>query len=347
MASMNTQTNTVNSVNAKRPSSAKKGLSFTAEQLKQLHWREGLSLTQIGALYGVSCAAIEYWIKKLGLAGRSRVDNLLFEPSPALSYVLGVVLGDGCVYRLAKGNYSIRLSVCDKVFAERFSESVSLLGFKPCKMIRTQSKHEGWRDRWLSYFYSDAFGNWYAAMTLDKRIELGMKHPDAFVRGFYEAEGTIVRHHGRLEITMSDTHADGLIIDAIQASLPSGIVSNKYMVEKCGIKAYCLSITRALDVKRFLAWTMPCMKTVPRPEILPAEQEETQANTEPIPDRNAGAGVENTKVAQNGRQVGHRPATDDAQPSGRHQPIRCIPTYAETHRAQQKCPAPGRAITFL
>lgn len=147
MASMNTQTNTVNSVNAKRPSSAKKGLSFTAEQLKQLHWREGLSLTQIGALYGVSCAAIEYWI--------------------------------------------------------------------------------------------------------------------------------------------------------------------------------------------------------PRPEILPAEQEETQANTEPIPDRNAGAGVENTKVAQNGRQVGHRSATDDAQPSGRHQPIRCIPTYAETHRAQQKCPAPGRAITFL
>lgn len=345
---MNTQENTVNSVDAKRPSSARKNLTFTADQLRKLHWIDGLSLTQIGKRYGISCAAVDYWMKKLGLSGRSHVDNLLFEPSPALSYVIGVVLGDGCVYKQAKGNYTIRLNVCDKVFAERFSEAVRLLGFKPGKILRVKAQKKEWRDAWLAYFYSDAFGNWYASMSLDERIALGMKFPDAFVRGFYESEGTLVRHHGRLELSMSDTHANGAIMLAIQSSLPAGIVSHYYKWARPEGTAYVLSITRALDVRRFLAWVMPCMKTAPRSETnQDSTAEETQANTEAIPDRDVGAAVENTKAAQNGKRVGRRPATDGVQPSGRYQPLRCIPTCMETCRAQQKCPAPGKAITFL
>lgn len=338
------------SVDAKR-SSAKKNLVFTIDQLKKLHWIDGLSETQIGAKYGVSCAAINYWMRKFGLSGRKHVDNLLFEPSPALSYVLGAILGDGCVYRRKKGNYTIRLQVCDKVFAKKFSDAVKLIGFKPGKLIQEKAKEKGWRDKWLSYFYSDAFGNWYTSMTLNDRIELGMKFPDAFVRGFYESEGTLVRHHGRLELHIYDTHADGLIIYSIQKNLPHGIVSHIFHrhIDNGGI-CYMLSITRDLDVRRFLAWTMPCMKTVPRAEDdndYSIEADDTQANTEAILDRNAEAAVENTKAAQNGEQVGLRPAMDGVQPSGRSQPVRCIPTCVETHRAQQKCPAPGTTVTFL
>ena len=76
-------------MDAKRPSSAKKGLVFTATQLKQLHWIEGLTEVDIGQRFGVSGAAIHWWMKKLDVCGRQKVNNLLFEASPALSYLLG------------------------------------------------------------------------------------------------------------------------------------------------------------------------------------------------------------------------------------------------------------------
>lgn len=346
---MNIQTNTVNSVNAKRPYSAKKNLSFTAEQLKKLHWVDGMSLTQIGVLYGVSASAISHWMNKFGLAGRSHVDNLLFEPSPALSYVLGVILGDGCVYLREKGNYTVRLNVCDKVFAERFSEAVRLLGFTPGRIIRVKAQREEWRDAWLSYFYSNAFGNWYTTLSLDERLEMGIKFPDAFTRGFYESEGTLTRHHGRLELSMSDTHGNGKILTTIQNHLPHGITSHCYSFKrKDGATVYQLEITRGLDVRRFLAWVMPCIKVVPRSEYEEmTKTEKTHADTEAIPDRNVGAAVENTKVTQNGKRVGLRSVMDGVQPSGLSQQIRCIPTYKETCRGQQKCSVPGKAVTFL
>jgi hypothetical protein len=55
-----------------------------------------------------------------------------------------------------------------------------------------------------------------------------------------------------------------------------------------------ICINNHLDIKRFLAWIMPCIKTTPR----------GQANTEPSRIRDGAEGVENTKAIQNGRRVG-------------------------------------------
>lgn len=339
---MNTQINTVNSVDAKRPSSAKKGLSFTAEQLKQLHWVEGLSETEIGKRYGVSCAAIHWWCKKLGVDGRSRVSNLLFESSPALSYMLGCILGDGCVYLRADERYTVRFAVCDVRLAEEFAQTARLLGFNCNKLIRSKGAGENCRDRWLAYFYSNEFGKWYEELGMQGRLDVASKFPAQFVRGFYESEGSLVRHKGILELSMVDTHNDGMLIHFVKSVLPAGTESKVYTFQSKdeGRKLrYTLGVFRQLDVARFLAWTMPCIKTRPRLE------EEPQANTEPIRDRDAAAGVENTKALQNGEQVGTHAAMRVLQPRARSKPRRCIPTSQETVRERQKWPAP-RTVTF-
>ena len=186
-------------------------------------------------------------------------------------------------------------------------------------------------------------------MTLEERVALGLKYPDAFIRGFYEAEGTLVRHHGRLDLTMYDTHANGAIIDAIFSAITSrGIRAHRWRhVGPKGIQVYKVAITNALDIRRFLAWTMPCMKTAPRKESEDPTEDEMHVNTEPILDRDVEAGVENTNVVQNGEQVGCHPAMGDMQPSEPSQGLRCIPTCMETCREQQKWPAPGTVVTFL
>ena len=339
---MNTQTNRVNSVDTKRPSSAKKGLSFTAEQLQKLHWVDGLSETQIGARYGVSCAAIHWWCKKLGVSGRKDVKHLFFEPSPALSYVLGCVLGDGCVYLRKDNRYTVRFAVTDRALAEEFAKAARLVGFKCDKITRCKPAEEHHKTIWLVCLYSNDFGAWYENLGIMGRLEVGLKFPANFVRGFYESEGSIVRHRNCLELSIIDTHHDGLIIKSIKDVIPLGIEAKtyKFLAKEKGFRdRHVLAIYRQLDVARFLAWTMPCIKTVPRPE------EEPQVNTEPILDRDVEAGVENTKAIQNGTQVGTHAATHVSQPPARPKPRRCIPTLQETARGQQKCSAP-RTVTF-
>ena len=69
-----------------------------------------------------------------------------FKPvsSPDLSYVLGVLMGDGCVYKTIRRynhkkiyyGYMIHLSVRDKSFAEEFAEALSQIFNKEVKVIR-------------------------------------------------------------------------------------------------------------------------------------------------------------------------------------------------------------------
>lgn len=295
---MNTRKNLVNSVDAK--SSAKRGLSFTAKQLKQWHWNEGMSLSEIGKMHGVSCAAIGYWFQKLHIQHRSNLQEVLFEPSPALSYVIGVILGDGCVYHNKSRNnqWTIRLQVTDRVFAEHFRDAIKLVGIN-CNVLTVKSHNPKWSDKYLAYSDSRTFGEWWTNTGRIGAAEFAAQFPDSFVRGFYEAEGTIKNHRGRLELSICNT--DGSLMKLVRSIIPQSIRCSllQFGPYKPGTKArWDLCINNQLDIKRFLAWTLPCMKTSPR----------GHANTEPILDRNIKAGVENTKAIQTGWQVGHRGA---------------------------------------
>ena len=301
---------------------------------------EGLTVTEIGKRLGITAAGVNYWMSKFNLCGQRHVKFLLFEPSPALSYVLGVILGDGCVNKRKNGGYTIRLNVKDREFANSFSKAMRLIGFNTGKLLHIRSKNPKWSDTWLSCSYSKEFGEWYNGMTLKEKINLAMKFPCDFTRGVYESEGSIVRHHGNLDLSITNTKEKGCeIIMAIKNNLPDGIKSSVSTRKNKYGKVYTLSITKNIDIRRFLAWTMPCIKTVPRSELISCA-EETQANTEPIHYGNVVEGVENTKADLKGGRVGRVQAIDHVQRSGRCQPVRDIPTHMETCGDEQKCLVP-------
>lgn len=297
--------NLVNSVDAK--SSAKRGLKFTAKQLQQLHWNEGVSMLEIGKRYDVSGAAICYWFKKLGVQHRSNLRTVLFEPSPALSYVIGCILGDGCVNerKQPKGT-TIRLQVKDLEFAESFAAAIRLIGIR-CSVIPLRVRNKKHSPLFLAYSYSNQFGKWWQEIGRDGAAKFARAFPADFVRGFYEAEGTIKFHRNRLE--MGITNTDEKLIKSVESCIPSGIRRTvlKFGPYMAGRKArYDICINNQLDIKRFLAWTMPCIKRQPR-----------NANTEPMLLRDGEPGVENTKAIQNGTRVGTRRAIGVSQPQAR------------------------------
>mgnify|MGYP001564098700 FL=1 len=279
----------MNSVNAK--SSAKRGLSFTASQLKQWHWNEHRSMTDIAKQFGVSVAAIGYWFQKLHVQHRSNLQEVLFEPTPALSYVVGCLLGDGCVRQNDSrcGQWEIRLQVTDMIFAEHFQQAVQLLGIN-CGFIQLKApSNPKWNIVYLAYANSMTFGQWWKENGRIGVARIAATFPEHFVRGFYESEGTISIHKSRLRLSICNT--DSSLIHTIHSVIPESIRSSlaKYGPYQMGNKArWDISIWNQLDIKRFLAWIMPCIKTDPR----------GHANAEPSRSRNASEGVENTKAIQ-------------------------------------------------
>jgi hypothetical protein len=304
------QKNLVNSVDAK--TSAKRGLSFTAAQLQKWHWNDGESMQAIAIRHGVSTAAMGYWFQKLHVQHRSNLKEVLFEASPALSYVSGCLLGDGCVRQNPDRHrhWEIRFQVTDKVFAEHFSAAMSLIGIH-CGITLRKSKVPNRKDVYLAYAYSQTFGEWWYDLGRSGVAKFSVAYfPDHFVRGFYEAEGCIALHRGRFELAMCNT--DEGLIKAVDGAIPKNIRRSLIRTESRNPKwnpHWILAINNSLDIKRFLAWTMPCMKTAPR----------GYANTEPSRSRNGSEGVENTKAIQNGTRVGRRRATGDVQPQARIQ----------------------------
>lgn len=286
----------MNSVKAK--SSRKRGLKFTAMQLERWHWRDGKSMSDIAREYGVSPEAISYQYKKLGVKTRSKLQELLFEPSPALSYVIGVLFGDGCVYRnpARNGGCEIKLNVTDRVFALSFSKALNLIGVRSNTLAERASNNPKWKATNLTYGNSKSFYEWWEGHDDQFLIGEAAVFPQDFVRGMYESEGSIKWHHGRLEISISNTDLNllGVVKDEIQIRGIRCGWFNKKRSQPHHKDSAEITITNALDVKRFLAWTMPCIKIQPR----------GQANTEPSRNGNIVEGVENTKAIQNGRRVG-------------------------------------------
>lgn len=106
----------------------------------------------------------------------------LLDPSPDLAYIVGVLIGDGCV-----GNRLIRLAVKDKAFANSFAEAMNRINL-PAKVI----KHVRYdKSPILTTFdiqiRSSLFIQQYRKLNISA---LAKQFPISFTRGFYESEGS-------------------------------------------------------------------------------------------------------------------------------------------------------------
>lgn len=115
------------------------------------------------------------------------------KPSPELSYLLGVVFGDGSagLYK-KKQDYFLSLQVKDKDFAEKFSECGAKVLKKEKAFALVLGKDKNFstkystriRSKQLYYFVKDVKNNFEKAKPFIEEF------PAEFVRGLADSEGT-------------------------------------------------------------------------------------------------------------------------------------------------------------
>ena len=112
----------------------------------------------------------------------------ILDSSPDLSYILGVLYGDGCVY--AAKQYHIILSTVDKPFAESFKESLNQIGLHSKLYLRKYSDGKR-KNQWLICGCSKIFTLWFKKLSINDLERIACLYPIDFIRGFYESEGHV------------------------------------------------------------------------------------------------------------------------------------------------------------
>ena len=279
---------TGNAVNSVKANSRKKGLCFTKEQLSELYFDRNMDLVEIGEMYGVSSSAILYWVKKLGINYRRRLQEILDFPSPALSYILGVLHGDGFIYT-GGGRRQIILSVTDQEFALSFARALNIIGINTFT-IPIKPQHDGWKTQYKTVGESLRFIEYFNSLLVEERIKAGMMFPVDFIRGVYESEGSVKYHKGRLELSIYTTSE--ILRNVLTAHLKTSCysVKNFSRILESGKTFYYVSLYKEFEIKKFMTFINPCIKYKPR---------SAYANTEPSLDSNIEKGVESTKAIRN------------------------------------------------
>ncbi len=117
------------------------------------------------------------------------------EPSYELSYLLGVLKGDACLYKSRNRRnkpwfiYMIQLGVRDKEFAEYFLDNLEKIFSRRVKIIQ-------YYDDRNKLFYrvamrSKIFYEWYVSKSEDEIFEIGKSYPSAFIKGVFDSEGNL------------------------------------------------------------------------------------------------------------------------------------------------------------
>ena len=127
-------------------------------------------------------------------------------PSPELAYILGVIVGDGCVgeYTIKSGGktkrrYPVKLAVADYEFAKSFARALKKIGLHPhtWKEKNVRKGRENEQKLWHTEANSKTFVRFFLSLKSDwdefeKFVRSCPKGKEMFLRGFYESEG----HHG-------------------------------------------------------------------------------------------------------------------------------------------------------
>jgi len=144
--------------------------------------QRGRSITEISNETGMPDATIRGWLVH---SRRPWTRYELFRPtsSDQLSYVIGVYMGDGSISRW-RNRFSLRLSVKDKEFADKFSSTCAqILGKEPYSV-----RHVEDRDNYETIVANVSFCKFLARglLGLDRYVR---EHPSGFVRGLADSDG--------------------------------------------------------------------------------------------------------------------------------------------------------------
>jgi len=180
-------------------------------------------------------------------------------PSPQLSYVIGVRLGDGTVYHNKKyRNYEVKLKAKDREFVEHFQYCLSKVSRRKVSLYKTK---DGF---WEAKASSKPLYLFLKTKRVTNYRSIIERFPSEFIRGFADSEGNVSYSNDKyayVRITMSNTNFR--VLEFVQKLLLKNFKIFSSLTIKGVTKgkktAYDLVISRQLDVAtfaRFIGFTI-------------------------------------------------------------------------------------------
>ncbi|MCD6418269.1 hypothetical protein J7M00_05750 [bacterium] len=188
------------------------------------------------------------------------------KPSPTLSYILGVLLGDGCCYANPKRReYRVQLISKDEKFAKSFYKALTEIGLNP--HIRYVTTGINRNTYFLVRAQSKVLVGWFKQLTQNDIYELASKYPIDFIRGFYESEGSLIKRTWGggydLEICNTEKWIVDMVVELLQKlgfnpRIKKCIPSSKSILQKK--PTYYIRLRRQDEIAKFMRIVSPCIK---------------------------------------------------------------------------------------
>ncbi len=260
------------------PTGRRPRVKINKDELLELYWGKLLSAVEIAKLFGCHEGNIRGLMRKYDISRRSASEKQLLryknkpdegrihpnlEITENMAYILGVMEGDGYAYR-NHSNYIIGLGVTSEKFAKSFFDALKKIGLNPHMGYKNVKKYNpNAKDQFSVTSNSKRFYSWHKQLSIQQIqniLERNQKYMRAFVRGFYESEGTLsMGKYWRTKIYNSNEERISLAGKAIKSlGFNYAIRSHQRPNRKC---EYVLEILGGTDqVKHFIHTIKPCIK---------------------------------------------------------------------------------------
>jgi len=156
----------------------------------------------------------------------NKIKLVKLEPSPHLSYVIGVYFGDGSI-GLSEHKYRIRLKVVDREFAEAFARALEDIGAN----ARVYVESDGRRDRFVAEATSK-FLYMFLKQPKEALFEVAKEYPQEFLRGFFDSEGCFNFNKNERQGFVSASNYNREVLTFCQKALESLGISSKIVLTK-------------------------------------------------------------------------------------------------------------------
>jgi intein-encoded DNA endonuclease-like protein len=252
----------------------------TKDDLQRFYVKHGLGTYRIGDLYDRSPETIRYYLKKYGIPRRiTKIIEPSLTPSHELAYILGVLLGDGFLFKRKYDNkkrkkkgyaYEVRLAVIDRVFAEEFAEGLRKIGLNPKIYYQKRTPNESVfsykhnvKNRWLVIAISKKFYEFFKSLSMDNLQDITIGFESSFLKGFYESEGGVysVSRGVKLIISNTDKELATFVNELInRLGFKTSLYERPYEWNNEERKIYYIYLGRRNQIQEFLNTTRPVIR---------------------------------------------------------------------------------------
>jgi len=216
------------------------------EDALRLRVERGWGCRRVSKALNLSIGTVSAWLYG-GHAPLTRMNVIDKRPSPELSYVLGVIDGDGWFYKIKEKylRYNIGLGATDKEFIDEFNRCLSIVLKRSISPIRVGQITKGGKKYYCVQMTSRDLYNF-----LNQDIEeLGSyieAFPTNYLRGLYDSDGDVGTNKHNKCVRLGSINRDKLQYARFLLS-QLGIHSH---INPEG-KYYRLVIGRISDIKKF------------------------------------------------------------------------------------------------